>query len=101
MQKFLGITGILLILSLFTGSPLILTICLTLFIVAVVINFGSLYKNKNVICLLFDETEKKTSESLKNKQYGKAFIYGITSPMVVIGIVMVLLCMICMWSMIL
>ena len=100
MQKFLGTTGILLILSLLTGSPLILTICLTLFIVAVVISFGSLYKGKNVMCLLFDETEKKTNDSLKNKQYGKAFIYGITSSMVVIGIVMVVLCMICMWSMV-
>lgn len=98
-NKILVGTGILFILSLLTGSSLILTICLTLFVLAVVINCCDLWKGQNVIGYMFDKTESNTIEAFKNKQYGRALVNAIASPMVIIGMIMVVLCMICMWSM--
>lgn len=100
-NKILVGTGVLFILSLLTGSPLILTICLTLFIVTVVINCCDLWKGQNVIGYMFDKTENNAIEAFKNKQYGRVLVNVIASPMVIIGIIMVVLCMICMWSMVL
>lgn len=100
-NKILVGTGMLFILSLLTGSPLILTICLTLFIIVVVINCCDLWKGQNVIGYMFDKTENNTIEAFKNKQYGRALVNTIASPMVIIGIIMVVLRMICMWIMVL
>ena len=100
-NKILVGTGVLFILSLLTGSPLILTICLTLFIIAVVINCCNLWKGQNVIGYMFDKTENNAIEAFKNKQYGRALVNTFASPMVIIGMIMVVLCMICMWGMVL
>lgn len=99
-NKILVGTGMLFILSLLTGSPLILTICLTLFIIAVVINCCDLWKGQNVIGYMFDKTENNAIEAFKNKQYGRALVNTIASQMVIMGMIMVVLCMICMWSMV-
>ena len=49
MKKLLTISGILLILSLLTINPLILTICLSLFIFMVNINCSDLFKGRKII----------------------------------------------------
>ena len=96
-NKLLVGTGILFILSILTGSPLILTICLTLFVIAVVINCYDMWKGQNIIGYMFDKVESNAIVGFKNKQYRKAIINIIATPMVMIGIVMVILSVIIMW----
>ena len=96
-NKLLVGTGILFILSILTDSPLILTICLTLFIIAVVINCCDMWKGQNIIGYMFDKAESNAIAGFKNKQYGRAIINVIVAPMVIIGIVMMVLSVICMW----
>lgn len=96
-NKLLIGTGILFILSLFTGSPSILTICLTLFIITVVVNCCDMWKEQNIIEYIFNKTESDSIERFKNKQYCRAIINVIVASMVVIGIVMVVLSVVCMY----
>ena len=91
-------TGALFVLSLFSYSPLLLTICLTLFVAAVVVNCCHLWKGRSPLRQMAEATEDRANKEFKNKQYGKAYINMIASPMVIIGIAMVALCMFYMWS---
>ena len=78
LNKLLIGTGVLFILSLFTGNSLILTICLTLFVIAVAINCYDLWKGQNIIGYMINKMVKVVI-------------------LIVIGIMLVILSMISMW----
>lgn len=92
------VTGTLFILSLLTGSPLILTICLTAFVIAVAIECMKMFKGQNVIDTMFNRTQNKAKESLKEKKYGTAMINFLAGPMVIIGLIFVVILLIIMWT---
>lgn len=95
-EKHLLITGIGLIISVFTTNTLLLTLMTTLFVISVVINIKTTF-GKDIL----DRTEKITTEKAmeceKNKKYGAAIINYITYPMMVIGKVVLLLSLVTMW----
>lgn len=97
-NKILLIMSILVALSLLTGNSIILTICFTIYTITVVMCCYNLWKGQNIFKVVEDRLDYNKKEAYKNKKYGKAFIYFITIPMVIVGIVMVILCLGCMWG---
>lgn len=99
MLKFLGIGGLLFILSLFTDNGLILTAALTLFVIAVVLNCARLWKGQDVLSAAIDTTYENSVEYMKNKEYGKAGVYFMALPMIFVGIFFAVILLFCMWVM--
>ena len=97
LNTILIVTGTLFILSLLTSSPLTLTICLTLFVMAIVINCYYLFKGEHIVNQICTKTTNNATTLYKNKRYIGALINIITTPMLIIGIICVILCLICMW----
>lgn len=89
-NKILIGSGILFILSLFTGSSLILTICMTMFVVSVFVYCLDLFGALNISAYLFYKSESNMI---------RKFINIITVPMVIIGVCMVIIDLIYMWMM--
>ena len=101
MIKFLGISGALFVLSIFTGSCLFLTFSFTLFIIAVILNCIKLWKGRSIVNLVVDKTHDNAINCFKNREYGKASVYFLSYPIVVVGIFFASLTLICMWVMLL
>lgn len=98
-NKILLISSILFLLSLTTGNPTILTICLTIYIITVIISCCNLWKGQNIFKVVSNRLDYNSKEAYKNKKYGKAFTYFITMPVVMVGIVIAILTLGYMWGM--
>ena len=79
-NKLLIISGILFIFSLFLCNPIVLTICLTLFIIVVIINCYNLWKGQNIIKYILNETN---------------LLYIL--PLIIFGIVTTIAQIVCLW----
>ena len=99
MLKLLYVSGGLFVLSLFTFNEIFLTVALTLFVIAVVLNCYKLWKGQDVFNVVADKSFDNAKKHFKNKQYGKAAVYSMAFPMVVTGVVMAILILCCMWYM--
>lgn len=95
-EKHLLITGIGLIISVFTTSTLLLTLMTTLFVVSVVINIKTTF-GKDVLSRAEKITAERAMECVENKKYGAAIINYIAYPMIVIGIVTLVVSLVTMW----
>ena len=94
----ISVTGVLFILSLLTGNSLILTACLTAFVIAVAIECLKMFKGQHVISTMFDHTQNRAKESLKEKKFGTAMVNFLAGPMVIIGLIFVVIILIIMWT---
>lgn len=95
-EKFLGLSGIGLILSIFTINTKILTIALTVFILAVIMNVNKTF-GKDVLTKAERIINENAENYLKEKKYGSVVINYISFPMMIIGIICVGLHLIVMW----
>ena len=93
----LTVSGVLLIISLFTFNSLFMIFCLTLFTITVVANCCDLFVNKHIIELVTDVTWNRSIENFKNKKYISSLAYVLMVPLMCIGIICVIIGISTMW----
>ena len=76
MLKLLYVSGGLFVLSLFTFNEIFLTVALTLFVIAVVLNCCKLWEGQAVFNVVADKSFDNAKKHFKNKKYGKAATSG-------------------------
>lgn len=97
LEKFLNISGICLITSIFTANSILLTSTLTLFIIAVILNINKTF-GKDILFKLEEQTDKKATESFKNKKYGRGVVNYVAFPVVIVGIFFAVIQLTVMWA---
>lgn len=96
LEKFLNLSGICLIASIFTANSILLTSALTLFIIAVTLNVSKTF-GKDILFKLEEQTDKNAKESFENKKYGRGVLNYIAFPIVIVGIFFAAIQLIVMW----
>ena len=110
--KFLAGSGIAVILSVFTLNGPLLTITLTLFVIAVVLNCCRIFGGLDGIEEIFNFSIDKGAELSKHKikkgevidgifKKSKGVTYLIAPSMCLVGVIFVIICLLCMWTMVL
>lgn len=110
--KFLAGSGIAVIVSVFTLNGPLLTITLTLFVIAVALNCCQIFGGLDGIEKLFGFAIDKGAELSKHKirkgevidgilKKSKGITYLIAPSMCFVGVIFVIICLACMWAMVL
>ena len=96
LEKFLGISGVLLIASIFTMNSMLLTSALTLFVIAVILNVNKTF-SKHILFDVEEITSKKAENCFKNKKYGASIVNFMVFPILMIGLLFAAIQLIVMW----
>ena len=110
--KFLAGSGIAVIISVFTLSGPLLTLTMTLFVIAVVLNcsriFGGLRGVENIFDFAFDKGSELSKRKIKKGEALdgilkkiKGVTYLIAPSMCFVGVIFTVICLGCMWTMVL
>ena len=110
--KFLVGSGIAVFLSVFTLNGPLLTFTMTLFVIAVVLNcsriFGGLRGVEDIFNFAFDKGSELSKHKIKKGNVidgilkkSKGVTYLIAPSMCFVGVIFVVICLGCMWTMVL
>ncbi len=95
-NKFLGVAGIIFLLSMLTVNTLIFTVTFTIFIIAVVINVFQMLK-RNSLEEITDYNDKQIEQDMEEKKYLSAGVRIIALPMCAVGVFFAGLQLAIMW----
>lgn len=82
--------------SIFIVNKVVFAVAISTWLLSVIYNM-KVMMSRTGLSDLDDELSDKINESLKNKKYGMSFLYGITFPMVLVGLIVVILDIGCIW----
>lgn len=111
MLQLLKISGAAVIVSVFTLNGPILTIALTVFVIAVFVNCLRIFGGRDGIEELLNFSIDKGAELAKPKiqkgkiadgvsKKSKGIMYLIAHSMCLVGVIFTVICLLCMWSMV-
>lgn len=95
-NKFLGVAGIVFLLSMLTVNTLIFTATFTVFIVAVVMNVYQMLK-RNSLDEITEYNDKQIEQDMEEKKYLSAGVRIIALPMCAVGVFFAGLQLVIMW----
>lgn len=98
MVKLLGLSAVIMIISLFTGNSVFFVSSFTIFIIITLINMCILWIKNGKFSKLNEFNDKKVIEEFKSKKYLHAGIRFISLPMCAVGGIFVILSLILMWK---